>query len=212
MSRAAPAPPHRRFGGRSWRSVEFASLDFETTGLDPRRDHIVSFGVVPIRDGRVVVGERVYREVLPAVRPSPVSVAVHGLRQIDLDAAGSLDAEREVLGAALHGRFLIAWAAEVEAAFLATTFGGSDRSWRRRIVDVLVLARLADERQRSTGSPSYALSAAASRFGVPVHSPHHALDDALTTAEVFLVLATRLSAATPGSARWLLRTGRSARS
>ena len=212
MSEAAPAPPHRRFGRHSWRSVEFASLDFETTGLDPRRDHIVSFGVVPIRDGRIVVGDRVYREVAPAVPPSPVSVAVHGLRQVDLDAARSLDAERAVLGAALHRRFLIAWAAEVEAAFLATTFGGSARSWRRRIVDVLVLARLADELQSSTGSPSYALSAAASRFGVPVHSPHHALDDALTTAEVFLVLATRLSAATPGTARWLLRTGRSARS
>lgn len=212
MSEAAPAPPHRRFGRHPWRSVEFASLDFETTGLDPRRDHIVSFGVVPIRDGRIVVGDRVYREVAPAIPPSPVSVAVHGLRQVDLDAARSLDAERAVLGAALHRRFLIAWAAEVEAAFLATTFGGSARSWRRRIVDVLVLARLADELQSLTGSPSYALSAAASRFGVPVHSPHHALDDALTTAEVFLVLATRLSAATPRSARWLLRTGRSAHS
>jgi len=212
MTEAAPAPPHRRLGRHPWRSVEFASLDFETTGLDPRRDHIVSFGVVPIQEGRVVVGERVYREVSPAVRPSPVSVAVHGLRQADLDAAGSLDTERGVLGAALHRRFLVAWAAEVEAAFLAATFGGSARSWRRRIVDVLVLARLADELQSSTGSRSYALSAAASRFGVPVHSPHHALDDALTTAEVFLVLATRLSAATPGTARWLLRTGRSARS
>jgi DNA polymerase-3 subunit epsilon len=203
MSEAAPAPPHRRFGRHPWRSVEFASLDFETTGLDPRKDHIVSFGVVPIRGGRIVVGDRVYREVAPAIPPSPVSVAVHGLRQVDLDAARSLDAERAVLGAALHRRFLIAWAAEVEAAFLATTFGGSARSWRRRIVDVL---------QSLTRSPSYALSAAASRFGVPVHSPHHALDDALTTAEVFLVLATRLSAARPRTARWLLRTGRSARS
>ena len=212
MSRAVPAPPPRRLGARSWRAVEFASLDFETTGLDPRRDQIVSFGVVPIRNGRVVVGERVYREVDPAIRPGPASVAVHGLRQIDLQPAGSLDAERGVLGSALHHRFLLAWAAEVEAAFLATTFGGSVRSWRRRIVDVLVLARRVEEIGPPTESPPYSLTAAASRFGVPVHSPHHALDDALTTAEVFLVLATRLAAATPGTARWLLRTGRSARS
>lgn len=209
MSRAVPAPPPRRFGARSWRAVEFASLDFETTGLDPRREQIVSFGVVPIRDGRVVVGERVYREVAPAIPPSPASVTVHGLRQIDLHPARSLDAERGVLGSALHHRFLLAWAAEVEAGFLATTFGGSIRSWRRRIVDVLILARLADELQRPTESPSYSLTAAAARFGVPVHSPHHALDDALTTAEVFLVLAARLSATSPGTARWFLRAGRS---
>jgi DNA polymerase-3 subunit epsilon len=209
MSRSAPASPNRRAGRRSWRSVEFASLDFETTGLDPRRDQIVSFGLVPIRDGRIVVGERVYREVFPAIRPSPVSVAVHGLRQVDLDGARSLDAERGALRVALHRRFLVAWAAEVEAAFLATTFGGSARSWRRRIVDVLVLARLVDELQPPTGSPSYALSVAAARFGVPVHSPHDALDDALTTAEVFLVLATRLSTERPRTARSLLRAGRS---
>ncbi len=207
MSRGAPSPPRRRLRRRSWRSVEFAALDFETTGLDPGRDQIVSFGVVPIRHGRVVVGERVYREISPAVRSSPASVAVHGLRQIDLQPARSLDAERAVLGAALDRRFLIAWAAEIESAFLAATFGGSVRSWRRRIVDALVLARLVDELHGSPGSPSYSLTAAASRFGVPVHSPHDALDDALTTAEVFLILATRLS---PGrsSARSLLRASR----
>lgn len=209
MNRAAPAPPPRRLGWRSWRSVEFASLDFETTGLDPRRDHVVSFGVVPIRDGRVVVGDRVYREVVPAVPPSPASITVHGLRQVDLGAARNLDAERGVLGTALHRRFIIAWAAEVEAAFLATTFGGSARSWRRRIVDVLILARRVDDLRRAPGSSSYALSAAAERFGVPVHSPHDAFDDALTTAQVFLVLATHLSASSPRTARWLLRQGRS---
>jgi len=211
MSRAVPAPPPRRLGARSWRAVEFASLDFETTGLDPGRDQIVSFGVVPIRDGRVVVGERVYREVSPAVRPSPASVTVHGLRQIDLQPARSLDAEREVLGSALHHRFLLAWAAEVEAAFLATTVGGSVRSWRRRIIDVLVLARRVEGLRPPTESLSYSLTAAAARFGVPVHSPHHALDDALTTAEVFLVLATRLSSPQPPTARSLLRAGRSSR-
>jgi DNA polymerase-3 subunit epsilon len=77
-------------------------------------------------------------------------------------------------------------------------------------VDVLVLARLADELQGAGGSPSYVLTAAAERFGVPVHSPHDALDDALTTAQVFLVVATRLSA-TPGTARWFLRASRSGR-
>ncbi|MGH2673125.1 MAG: 3'-5' exonuclease [Actinomycetota bacterium] len=210
MSPSAPARPPRHFGRRSWRSVEFASLDFETTGLDPRRDHILSFGVVPIREGRIVMSDGVYREVAPAVPPSPVSVTVHGLRHVDLAAARDLDAERGVLGAALHRRFIIAWAAEVEAAFLATTFGGSARSWRRRIVDVLVLARLADELQGAGGSPSYALTAAAERFGVPVHSPHDAFDDALTTAQVFLVVATRLSA-TPSTARWFLRASRSGR-
>lgn len=210
MRTASPAPPARRFGWRSWRDVEFASLDFETTGLDPELDHIVSFGVVPIRHGRVVPGEHVYREVSPVVRPSPVSVTVHGLRQVDLDRAPGIDAAREELRASLDRRYIVAWAAEIEAAFLARAFGGSGLWWRRHIVDTLVLARSLEGFEASDRPRSYALSDAAARLGVPVHSPHDALDDALTTAEVFLVLATHLSMKRSRTARWLLRASRSA--
>jgi DNA polymerase III epsilon subunit-like protein len=61
-------------------------------------------------------------------------------------------------------------------------------------VDVLRLAVLADRIDGSVHlSGDYALAAAAKRYGVPMERPHHALDDALTTAQLFLVLATRLS-------------------
>ena len=36
------------------------------------------------------------------------------------------------------------------------------------------------------------LTELASRLGLPAHRPHHALGDALTTAQVFLALATHL--------------------
>jgi len=36
------------------------------------------------------------------------------------------------------------------------------------------------------------LTAAAERYSVPVANPHHALDDALVTAQLFLVTATKL--------------------
>ena len=41
-------------------------------------------------------------------------------------------------------------------------------------------------------APGYALTQTAERFGVPVSDPHDALDDALVTAQLFLVLAGRL--------------------
>jgi DNA polymerase III epsilon subunit-like protein len=40
----------------------------------------------------------------------------------------------------------------------------------------------------------FTLAAVAERNGVPVASPHHALDDALVTAQLFLVVAARLAA------------------
>ncbi len=40
---------------------------------------------------------------------------------------------------------------------------------------------------------SIALEYLGSRLGVPIHTPHNALGDAMTTAQVFLALASKLS-------------------
>ena len=66
------AGPSRFARRRSWRDVEFVSLDFEATGLDFARDVIVSFGVVPVRGGRVVLADALHQLVDPDIPPSVV--------------------------------------------------------------------------------------------------------------------------------------------
>jgi len=197
----------RGWGGGSWRQAPFASLDFETTGLDLQRDDIISFGVIPIERGRILPGRSTYREVRPDRPLKPASIAVHGLRPVDLAAALPLGAVVDDLHDALAGRYVLAWAAEIEAAFLARAFGRRPTWWRRQIVDVLRLTRLVD-RSGSTPNHDFSLTAVADRLGVPVEHPHHALDDALTTAEVFLVLLPDLERRGIMTPRRLLRAGR----
>lgn len=169
------------------------ALDFEATGLDPERDTIVSFGVVPVRAGRIVLGEGLHQLIDPHVPPSPRSQTIHGLRPVDLAGAPLLEEARERLREALRKRFLLVWFAEVEVGFLAAIFGGRASRWRSRTIDVRNLAIAAD------GAPDearvqrgYGLSWSAARLRVPVANPHSAFDDALVTAQVFLVLADRL--------------------
>ncbi len=204
MKDMRPAPPPRRARRLPWKSVELVSLDFEATGLDYERDTIISFGTVPVRSGRVEVGESVYQLVDPGeVPPSRDSITVHGLRPVDLVDAPSLESAREALRAAIERRFLIVWYAGVEAAFLDKLFGGGTRGWLKRSVDVRKLV-LALEGEQSSW---FTLTQAAERFGVPVASPHHALDDALVTAQLFLVTASRLAALGKGTCRDLLEAG-----
>ncbi|MDP9297354.1 MAG: 3'-5' exonuclease [Actinomycetota bacterium] len=204
MNAAGPprAPSWQR--RRPWNTVDLLSLDFEATGLDFRRDTIVSFGAVPIHQGRVEVGQAVYQLVDPGhMPPSNESITVHGLRPVDLRGAPSIEAARVALGAAIDGRFLVTWWAGVEAAFLDKIFGGGVRRWLRRAVDVrdLVIALEGDAGRQLT------LTAAAERFGVPVANPHHALDDALVTAQLLLVTASRLSRVSRTQIRDLQRLG-----
>jgi DNA polymerase-3 subunit epsilon len=190
MTASGPPRAPRWQRRRPWNSVDLLSLDFEATGLDFRLDTIVSFGAVPIHMGRIEVGQAVYQLVDPGhIPPSNESITVHGLRPVDLRGAPSLEAARSALGSAIDGRFLVTWWAGVEAAFLDKIFGGGVRRWRRRALDVrdLVIALEGEAGRRLT------LTEAADRFCVPVANPHHALDDALVTAQLLLVTASRLA-------------------
>lgn len=200
-----PTPPGRWMRSRPWREVEFASLDFETTGLDRERDAIVSFGVVPVRGGRVVVGESVHRFVVPEVPSSPGSMRIHGILPKDLADAQPLPVAGETLRGALGGRFVLAWFASVEIGFLRRLYGGRRRSWVRRTIDV---RQLAIELEHLDQDVRQSLSSAAERYGIPVARPHEALDDAMVTAQLFLVLAARLEERGFGSTRSFLRLTR----
>jgi DNA polymerase-3 subunit epsilon len=203
-----PPAPAVRTRGQGWRRASFAALDFETTGLDLRSDVVVSFGVVPVDRGRARMRGAVHQLVSPSVPPSPRSQTIHELRPQDLAGSPQIAEAREALSAALAGRYVLAWFAEVEVHFLAGVFGGTARRWRRRTIDVRNLAIAVDGAPRAArAKPGYSLSATAERFGVPVASPHEALDDALVTAQLFLVLAGRIPGRPDPSVRHLLRVG-----
>ena len=203
---AFPVRP-RGIGGGPWRAAAYASLDFETTGLDLEGDDIISFGVIPIDEGRILPGRSTYREVRPDRPLKPASIAVHGLRPVDLEQASALGTVVNDLHDALAGRYVLAWAAQIEAAFLARVFGRRSSWWRKQIIDVLRLALLVEGAGEGPHR-DYSLTAVAGRLGVPVERPHHALDDALTTAEVFLVLQPELERRGITTPRRLLRASR----
>ncbi len=197
----------RGIGGGPWRRATYASLDFETTGLDFEGDDIISFGVIPIEGGRILPGRSTYREVRPDRPLKPASIAVHGLRPVDLEEASALGTVVDDLRDALAGRFVLAWAADIEAAFLARVFGRRSSWWRKQIIDVVRLALLV-ERAGDGRHRDFSLTAVADRLGVPVERPHHALDDALTTAQVFLVLQPDLERRGITTPRGQLRASR----
>lgn len=64
---------------------EWVSLDCETTGLDVRRDHIVSIGAVRIQGQRILTSQRLELLVRPPHGVSADSVRIHQLRERDLE-------------------------------------------------------------------------------------------------------------------------------
>ena len=182
---------------RPWREVEYVVVDLETTGLDLKRDSIASYGAVVIRDGRIIVADDTYGLVRPTCQISTESITVHTLREADVADAPPLSDAVAVLRTLLSGRVLIAHAAWIapsawiERAFLSRAFSAHGSALRTPIIDTAALARTDNAALRcGRGEPD--LEWLAGDLGLPVVNPHHALGDAITTAEVFMALATRL--------------------
>lgn len=166
--RLAEAPP-AGLRSRPWNGVDLVALDLET-GEGSNGETVSSFGLVPIRRGRVVMsGAR-----LLSVRPLP--------------------RVRETLAAILHRAYIVSWSAEAAAAFLDRVLGGGQAWWLGRTIDLASLASVADEPRHGAGEAGLeGLQAAAQRYRIPAPESSDALDGALTTAQLFLSLATKLA-------------------
>jgi DNA polymerase-3 subunit epsilon len=196
-----------------WREVTYSVMDFETTGLNPSSDEIISFAAVTVATGKVRLQDSVYELVRPARMPDAETIRIHGLREVDLAGAPALSERLEVLLEALTGRALVAHVAAVERGFLEAALRPHGLELRNPIVDTAMLdhelRRL--RRQPPAENEPIGLSAMARDLGLPVHRPHHADGDALTTAQAFIALAThldRLSAQTLGSLESISRPRR----
>jgi DNA polymerase III subunit epsilon len=173
-----------------WRSASFCVVDLETTGLDPRSDEIISFAAIPVDGGRVRPGGLVSGLVRPRRMPRPDTIRIHGLRTADLETAPVLPDALDRLLAALAARVLVAHVVQVEEQFLKRALRGHGVRLRGAAIDTARLAEVVLG-PRPRGDP-FALGAVATRLGLPVHRPHHADGDALTTAQVFIALASRI--------------------
>jgi len=192
---------HWRRRRRPWHDETYWALDLETSGLDPRRDRIVSVGMVPIVGMAIRWGDR-YDSLVRTDRTAAVSVASMAVHQILPDDRATAPEETPVLDAVLErlaDDVLLVHHAGLDVRFLRVACARCRRRWPHPpVVDtVALLARLEARMERLEPYPRplpRGLAEARSRFGLPRHAEHHALADALATAELFLALRSRLAA------------------
>ena len=187
-----------------WRSAEWCALDLELTGLDPDHDHIIAVGMVPIVDGRVRLGRSLYTLVRSTRRSQLQALLTHRLRTADVAQAPSLPEALELILEALAGRVPVFHTAAVERAFLAPHLRALNVSLPEA-ADTAGLARsLWRQRGERVAPLGPSLGELVRRLGQRAEPAHHALGDALTTAQAFITLASLLDGARPQTVGTLL--------
>ena len=208
------SPPVFPAASIPWREAEFSVVDLETTGLDPAVNEIISFATITVAEGRVRLSDSHYQLVKPRRMPDWDTIRIHGLREADLDEAPPLEDVLDLLLDAIGGRVMVAHVAAVERGFLGAALSDAGRELDNPIVDTAALDRELRRRRREPRAKTdpIGLSDLARHLGLPIHRPHEADGDALTTAQAFIALATHLDRFEPQTVGTLERISAAPRS
>lgn len=164
------------------------ALDFETTGLDPKKDEILSMGWVVIEGGFVDMATAHHAVVCPRKSLNHETIPIHGIGHDDIEVAPPLEDVLPILLQALSGRFLLAHHTKIELGFLDAScrqlYGAP---FENVYLDTLLLERRKCQRQgQEVGHGGFRLDEARKRYHLPRYKAHNALTDALAAAELFL--------------------------
>ena len=188
--RARLADPAYRFLFEAAPPDEAVALDCETTGLDPRRDEIVTVAAIPIRGTRILTSARFEAVALTARKSPPEAIKVHRILDADTRAGRPMAAIIPELLRFIGARPIVGYYTAFDVAML-------DRYVERQIgirlpnpvIDVSTLYY--DRRYRHDwGHLTIDLSFARilRDLGIPALDQHDAFNDALMTAMMYLQL------------------------
>lgn len=170
------------------------ALDFETTGLNPEQDDIISIGAVPMDSKRIMLGQSRYWVLKPASKLRADTIHIHGITHSDIaDAPDLMDVLPGLLDM-MKNRVVVAHCASIETRFLSSAL-------QYRIgegivfpaIDTMGIERHFANHQhlglfarmfRKTQAASLRLADVRSQYQLPFYRPHNALLDALACAEL----------------------------
>lgn len=171
-------------------SVRFVVLDCETTGLDLRRDRIITIGAVAVNEGQIDLSD--VFDALLKIEHNQSSVTVHGITRDEAQSgANEPEALLEFLAYLGDGIIVghhIGFDIDMLDAACERHFG---LALRNRYIDTMDLTLELDALMSKADAPAqqdYSLDALCARFGVLPHDRHTAAGDAFITALVFLKL------------------------
>lgn len=174
----------------------FVALDLETTGLTPEQDDIVSVGLVPFSLQRIALRDAKEWLVKPQQPLPEESVIIHGITHDEVHQAPDFEQILEPVLEALAGRVVVVHCRSIERQFIHhALMSRIGESLDFPVVDTMELERQALLRRegvlgRTLGRlmrrpmESLRLADCRRRYSLPFYQAHHALTDAIATAEL----------------------------
>ena len=176
-------------------SGEVVVFDCETTGLDPKKDEIISIGAVKIKENRILTDEAMHLFVRQEKQICHESITIHQIRHCDLEDAIPVEEAIEKFLYFIGGRTLAGYYLEFDVAMI--------NKYTKPIMGITLPNRQEEvsaiyyDKKISTipqGNIDLRFEAIIDDLSLPKLQAHDALNDAVMTAMIYLKLkhTTRL--------------------
>jgi DNA polymerase-3 subunit epsilon len=165
-------------------------LDTETTGLNPERDRIVSFGAVRLHGSRLLRAQTIDLLINPGRQIPATATSVHGISDLMVLPAPAFRDIAPKIMRALSGVAAIGHHTAFDLTILRRAARDAGLPWQDPpwLDTALLYSALHPEARH------FDLDWVAGEVGLSVHGRHTALGDALATAEIYLRLLPQLEA------------------
>lgn len=163
---------------------KFTSIDFETTGINPKEDYVLSIGGIQIVDNAIDFKTCFHYFVNNSKYIKSDSAVINMITpELLLDGKDTKVAMLELLDR-ISGGLVLVHCKFIETNFIKQTLGLKSRD----PLPFLVLDTMSIERKlnHSTNSNDVRLAIIREKRGFPAYDGHNALVDSLSTAELFL--------------------------
>jgi len=202
LLKKAPAGPLRDFlsapfpkPSHNLADVSILSVDFETTGLNAKKDQILSVGFVECQNNQVKLSSCYHQVIKTKGQLNADNVVIHQITDQQKNLGQMLRQVVENLLNALAGKVMLAHFSAIERQFLNQAcielYGMAPVF---PIIDTLAIAKRRRDKQDIPYDPSQLrLSNLRNHYNLPKHFSHNALNDAIATAELLMVQANELS-------------------
>lgn len=169
------------------------ALDLEMTGLDPHHDEIVSIGLLPIINGKIVLNKGQHK-LIKITGSVGQSATIHGVTDNQLNQAISLDEAISWLLKETMGSILIAHHAPLDLSFIQQAlYQQTKQNIRLFAIDTMhIEQRRLAHKQQPIKEGDLRLNSCRKRYNLPHYDAHNALIDALSCAELLLAQLSKM--------------------
>ncbi|TEW56771.1 3'-5' exonuclease [Psychromonas sp. RZ22] len=169
------------------------ALDIEMTGLEPKKDQIVSIGIIPIIDSQIRPKFAQYK-LIKIQGSVGQSATIHGILDKDLTNALTIEEALLWLFEQCQDKVLVAHHAPLDLQFLQQALlTTQQRPHALFAIDTLNIDKQRQQRkQQVLKTGSLRLNACRERYNLPIYNAHNALTDALACAELLLAQLSKI--------------------